>query len=184
MRLIDLAAVGALAALGLASLAAAPVPRPSPELAFAVPAGPETPLASFKGKVVVVEFLLVRCPHCWRLAKTLAKLEKKLGPRGFQPVAVAFDPDLTPRAVSEFQRQAGIPFPVGSTTPDRVDGYLGREPNERFQVPQLVVIDRAGTIRAQSHPTGETSLEDEKSLHDLIAGLLKEKGQEQSGKRP
>src|SRR5262249_48230061 len=49
--------------------AAAPVPRPAPAFTFAEPAGKQTPLASLQGKVVVIEFLLTRCPHCWRVAQ-------------------------------------------------------------------------------------------------------------------
>jgi hypothetical protein len=45
---------------------------------------------------------------------------------------------------------------------------------ERFQVPQVVVIDRAGVIRAQSRPTGESDLTDESYLRNLIRGLLSE----------
>jgi len=41
-------------------------------------------------------------------------------------------------------------------------------------VPQIVVIDRQGIIRAQSRAIRESSLEDENYLRNLIDGLLKE----------
>jgi len=155
-------------------VAAAPVPRQAPAFAFADTDGKQVQLASFKGKVVAVELLLTRCPHCWRVAQTLGKLQRDLGARGFQAIAVAFDNDASGPLVRDFAGHAKIAYPVGYTTADRVDGLLGREQMERFQVPQLVVIDRAGVIRAQSLPAGETKMENEESLRTLVDGLLKE----------
>jgi hypothetical protein len=63
---------------------------------------------------------------------------------------------------------------VGYTTSDQVDRYLGRSPVVRLQVPQVVVIDRAGVIRAQSRPSGEANLIDEAYLRNLVRELLDE----------
>jgi hypothetical protein len=41
-------------------------------------------------------------------------------------------------------------------------------------VPQIVIIDRAGVIRAQSQPIREINLEDDSYLRNPIDGLLKE----------
>jgi peroxiredoxin len=171
-RLFILTVWAALAAWPL--IGAAPVPRQSPGLTIVEPAGKQTELSSFKGKVVAVEFLLTNCPHCWRLAQTMTRLQKELGPRGFQAIAVAFDANVSGPVVTDFAGHSRITFPVGSATADQVDAYLGRQDGERFQVPQLVIIDRAGMIRAQSRPVGEANLEDESSLRTLIDSLLKE----------
>jgi peroxiredoxin len=177
MRARKLAGAGLTLVLAASWLvAAAPVPRQAPAFAFADADGKQTQLASFKGKVVVVELLLTRCPHCWRLAQTLARLQRELGARGFQPISVAFDNDASGPLVRDFAGHAKVGYPVGYTTADKVDAFLGRGEKERFQVPQLVVIDRAGVIRAQSLPVGETKLEDEASLRTLLDGLLKEPG--------
>ncbi|HVT58648.1 MAG TPA: TlpA disulfide reductase family protein [Thermoanaerobaculia bacterium] len=161
-------------ALGVLALAAAPVPRKSPEFTIVEPAGKQTQLSSLKAKVVAVEFFLTTCPRCWRLAATLAKLGKELGPRGFQPIGIAFDNHLLAPAVTDFVARSGVTYPVGYSTAEKVDGYLGREGRERFQVPQIVVIDRTGVIRAQSRPSGEVNLESESYLRNLIDSLLKE----------
>ena len=56
-----------------------------------------------------------------------------------------------------------------------VDNYLGRNGNEILNIPQVVVIDRAGMIRATSGGRGgNPALEDENSLRTLINGLLNE----------
>ena len=48
--------------------------RQSPEFDIAEPGHPDLMLSSFKGKVVVMEFLFVRSQHCQRVAQTLNKL--------------------------------------------------------------------------------------------------------------
>jgi peroxiredoxin len=175
MRARQLAGAGLFMVLAASWLvAAAPVPRQAPAFDFADADGKQVQLSSFKGKVVVVELLLIRCPHCWRLAQTLAKLQRELGARGFQPIGIAFDNDASGQLARDYAANAKLGYPVGYTTADKVDGFLGRQEKERFQVPQLVVIDRAGVIRAQSSPTGEVKLEDEASLRGLLDGLLKE----------
>ena len=174
-RMQKLAAVAAFLALGVSSLVAtAPVPRKSPELKFVEPLGKQILLSSFKGKVVVIEFLLTNCPHCQRVAQTITKLHKELGPRGFQPIGIAFDNGISGPAVAKFVRSFKVTYPVGYTSSDKVDSYLGRAAMERFQVPQMVVIDLKGVIRAQSSWKGDPNLENENYLRNLLDSLLKE----------
>jgi hypothetical protein len=168
-------ALAILLALGLSSLAAAaPVPRVSPDFVIIEPSGQAMPLASFKGKVVMVEFLLTRCARCLRLAQTINELHGELSPRGFQGVGVALDTGANGLTVNNLVQLLKLNYPVGYATSDKVDSYLGRGMTERFQVPQIVIIDRAGVIRAQSLPVGEVNLLDESYLRTLIDGLLKE----------
>ncbi len=162
-------------ALGVSPLVAtAPVPRKSPEFTIVEPSGKQTQLSSFKGKVVLIEFLLTNCPHCMRVSQTLTTLHKELGPRGFQPIAIAFDVNITGAGVTSFAQRFGVTYLMGYTSSDKVDAYLGRAPADRLQVPQIVVIDRGGVIRAQSRPRGDPNLEQENPLRYLIDMLLKE----------
>ena len=56
-----------------------------------------------------------------------------------------------------------------------MDSYLGRNGNEILNIPQVVVIDREGMIRATSGGRGgDPALENENSLRNLINGLLNE----------
>jgi len=175
MCLRNIAGLAILLALGLSSLAvAAPVPRPSPEFVIIEASGKAIPLASFKGKVVVVEFLLTRCARCLRVAQTINNLHSELAPRGFQAIGIAFDTGVNGLTVNNLVQLLKLNYPIGYATSDKVDSYLGRAMTERFQVPQIVVIDRAGVIRAQSRPAGEANLLDESYLRTLIDGLLKE----------
>lgn len=170
-RLISIAI---LLAACVTTLAISPAPRKSPEFVIVEPSGKETLLSSFKGKVVLLEFLWTNCPHCQRASRTIAKLHQELGPRGFQPIGIALEPSVTPSMVDRFVRQFGVTYLMGYSTPEAVDSYLGRSMMERLMVPQIIVIDREGVIRAQSGAKGDPNLEDEIYLRNLIGGLLQQ----------
>jgi peroxiredoxin len=161
------------------ALASVPVPRKSPEFTIHEPSGKTTPLSSLKGKVVVMEFLFIRSEHCLRVANTLNKLHAELGPRGFQPVGVVFDPPNGAanggQFVSSMVDYLKLTYPVGYSAKADIDSYLGRTGKEILNIPQIVVIDRTGTIRAISGGAGgDPRLEEENSLRSLIDSLLNE----------
>jgi peroxiredoxin len=154
--------------------ATGPVPRKAPDLTIVDSAGKQTRLSSYNGKVVLVEFLMTNCPHCMRIGKMIAKLDWDLKSRGLQAVGVAFDPNVNGQMVKDFTDRFAVTYPVGYVSSETVDAYLGRGAKERMRVPQIVVIDRKGVIRAQSLPDGEKNLEDEQYLRTLLDGLLNE----------
>jgi peroxiredoxin len=174
MRMRYIASLATLLALGFPAVAAPPALRDSPEFTIVDPSSNKTPLSSFKGKVVVVEFLLIRCAGCLRMAQSINKLHGEMANRGFRPVGIVFDDGVTEPVVRDLVQLLKLNYPVGYATSDQVDRYLGRSPMVRFQVPQVVVIDRAGMIRAQSRPSGEADLTDENYLRNLVRELLEE----------
>jgi len=104
-------------------------------------------ISKYKGKVVVLEFLITTCPHCQTSSKVLSKLKTELGPKGFQPFGVAINPEGD---VPDFVRRFGVNFPVGKASRETAYGYLQHSiMSPTFYVPQMVFIDRAGVIRAQ-----------------------------------
>jgi peroxiredoxin len=159
-------------------LQAAPLSRISPDFNINYPSGKTTVLSSFKGKVVVMAFLFVKSQHCQRVAQTLNSLQAELGPRGFQSIAIAFDApnaaatggDMLSSMIDYLQ----LTYPVGYASRGDVDSYLGRSGNELLSIPQMVVIDRRGTIRATTGGGPNPSLEDANALRTLVDALLKE----------
>ncbi len=167
--------------LGISVQAAGPVPRPSKEFTVVTPQGQQIPLSSEKGKVCVVQFLFTWCPHCQAFSQMLTKLQAEYGPRGFQPLGVAFnsEPDnpedkvpFKSKVETYTQQYAGFPVGVSSRTP--VLSYLGISEVERIGVPEIVVIDRKGVIREQSPTEGGGPLTNEAHLRSLIESLLAE----------
>lgn len=160
------------------ALPTATVLRKSPEFTISVPSGNSTLLSSYKGKVVVLEFFFFQSEHCMHLAQVLNKLNRDLGARGFQPIGIVFDPPKVPtsgeKVIPSVVDYFKLTYPVGFASKDAVDTYLGRTGNELLPIPQVVVIDRAGMIRAVTGDRTNPKLEDENSLRTMIDGLLKE----------
>jgi peroxiredoxin len=155
-----------------------PVPRQSPELSFFSPEGKALSLSRYKGKVVALEFFFVGSMHCVRVAQVLNQLNGELGARGFQAVAVAFSAphsEADAGTVSNFIESYRLSFPIGYTDQESVDRFMDRVKGDQVNIPQVVIIDRAGTIRAQSgNRPGDPKLEDGDSLRALLGPLLKE----------
>jgi len=156
----------------------ASIPRKSPEFTIHEPSGKQVLLSTFKGKVVMIEFLFLRSAKCLDLARVMNKLSADLGGRGFQAVAVAFPApgsDANGPLVGYTAENLKLTYPVGYANKGEVDQYLSREGTETLRIPQVVIIDRSGVIRAQSGGhNGDLRLEDEAYLRTLIDGLLKE----------
>lgn len=159
----------------------APVLRKSPEFVISNPSDPSgkvTILSRLKGKVVVLDFWFIQSDHCLRVAKMLNKLNSELASRGFQALGVVFDPPNTRESEGQLVQPTvnflKLGYPVGYASKTAIDTYLGRSGNQILSIPQIVVIDRAGMIRAASGAHVDPTLEDESSLRALLDSLLKE----------
>jgi|WetSurMetagenome_2_1015567.scaffolds.fasta_scaffold536989_2 cytochrome oxidase Cu insertion factor (SCO1/SenC/PrrC family) len=163
------------AVTGILSLqAASPVPRPSVPLAFSEPSGKAGTIAAYKGKVVVVQFLLTTCPHCQAFSRILTKLTSEYGPK-IQAVGLAFDKEDA-KGVPNYIKTIGTNFPVGSADTQAVNGFLGISVMDysRMRVPQVVVIDKKGVIRGQTDLNGNGPVSAEATLRTLLNTLVKE----------
>lgn len=144
--------IGSLAAIGLAvaALAAAdsnPI-RKAPALSFIVPSQGQKQLSDYRGKVVALEFISTTCPHCQAASKLMTKLQSEYGSRGLQVIDVATNPNAD-LLVENFAKDFQVNFPVGWTTPDKLQAFMGFS-DARYVVPQLVLIDRKGYIHYQT----------------------------------
>ncbi len=111
-------------------------------------------LADYRGKVVILEIMLTRCPICQRLSKTLEELKAKYGDR-IAVLHVVNPPDnLT--TVKAFKEEHGVSGPFLFDCGQMVGSYLRPDPKRlRIHVPHVFLIDRAGTIRKHFSPTDE-----------------------------
>jgi peroxiredoxin len=150
-----------------------PLPRKSPEFTIIQPSGKQILLSSYRGKVVVLAWVHTTCVYCQALTLKLDKLYQELGPRGFQPLEVAWNENAK-QLVPGFVRQFDIKFPVGYSEWTPIMNYMGFSVLDRPVTPLVVVIDRKGVIRAQTPADGDSNLQNEAKLRALIEGLLKE----------
>jgi peroxiredoxin len=151
--------------------AKSPVPRPAKEFVWTDASGNKIALSKFKDKVVVVQFLSTTCPHCQDMSRMLTRLQAEYGAKGFQAIGVAFD-DANAATVKAYVENQHVGIPVGFAPREAVLGYLGVSMMDRLMVPQVVVIDRLGQVRAQSDPLGTPELVDEAHLRGRIVELL------------
>jgi len=152
---------------------AATVPRPAPDLSFSLPNGQRVNLEGYKGKVIAVEFLLTTCPHCQRTSSTMQKLYQEYGAKGFQPLGVAINEGAA-GLVPAYVRDLRISFPVGVGTHDQAISFLQHSMMMTLMMPQLVVIDKKGAIRAQYGGTDDFFRNDEANMRKLLERLLAE----------
>ena len=152
-----------------------PVPRPARELEVDQPNGKHLLLSSYKGKVVVIQFLSTTCPHCQAFSQVLTKLQNEYGPKGFQALGGAFN-EATDAMVTNYVNQYHVGFPVGVMLRDTVMNFMGFSLLEQLVVPQIAVIDRKGQIREETEakPISSPPLQNEQHLRGLIEKLLAE----------
>jgi thiol-disulfide isomerase/thioredoxin len=151
--------------------AAAQIPRKSPEYAVNMPQG-QILLSGQRGKVVALMFILTTCGHCQKVTQILTGLQKEFGPKGFQTIAAAIEEGAA-RNVPGFVQQFRPSFPVGYTPRDSATEYLQQSSMTPMMMPQLVFIDRAGTLVAK-YPGDDPIFNEgaEKNLRAKIESLL------------
>lgn len=129
----------------------AEVPRRAGEFVIEYPGNAKQDLLSqrLKGKkVTMLAFVSTTCPHCQTLAQALSKLQKEYGPKGFQAIMVAYDPEATAN-LARFKALFADGISVGISQRDPVHNYLQVSLIGPSYVPKLVVIDSKGMIREQ-----------------------------------
>jgi thiol-disulfide isomerase/thioredoxin len=177
MRMKMFAASVAAAVLTFSAVATGPVPRPAPNLDFVDANGKHMMLSSYRGRVVVIQFLLTTCSHCQAFSMVLSRMQAELGPRGFQALGVAWNAMEDPKVpagqiVRDYASKYATDFPVGYDAHDPILAFLGDSVLDRLGFPQVVVVDKKGVIRAQSDFMGPSELQDEAYLRRFIGGLL------------
>jgi thiol-disulfide isomerase/thioredoxin len=146
-------------ACSLALMAQGLVPRPAPQLKI----GSAT-LSSWRGHVVLLAFISTECPHCQRASGVFEQLSHEFA--GLQVAEVAFNENANGAA---FTGRFHLSFPVGTGTSDMAHDFLGITRGARLGTPQVVAIDKSGTIRAQSERLGSPILQ----THEVLYALLK-----------
>jgi peroxiredoxin len=167
--------------LAAPAIRAANIPRPAPDFAINLDNGKQAMLASYKGKVVALAFILTTCPDCQRTIRILIEDQNEFGPRGFQVLASAIE-QAAGANVAGFVRQFHPPFPVGYNQQRAALDFMQHPPMVGPVMPLLVFVDREGVIRAQYEGYEPFLAADqvEKNLRAKILEMLNQAG----SKRP
>jgi hypothetical protein len=145
-------------------LAAADIPRQAPELVINTPGGNPVKLSQYKGKAMVVCFILTTCPHCQKTIGLLTPLQKEYGPRGFQVLSSAINQGSA-LLVPEFVRTFMPTFPVGFDDPSVAVDFMQHPPAAVPYMPMIAFIDRQGMIREQHEGNDEAYFNDQQEQH-------------------
>lgn len=167
------------AALVLACCAAVQgqIPRPAPDIEFAPVTGGtgRMRLSDFRGRVVVIEFLLTTCPGCKHSGSILARLHREYGPKGLQVIGLAVDFGSAAR-IPVFAAETRALFPIAPYSDAAAREFLQAPIMLRMSYPQLVFIDRKGVLR--EHFRGEdprmSQQSEEANIRKVIEQLLAE----------
>ena len=155
---------------------AAELPRPAPEYIIKLNDGRTLALSQYKGKVVVLAFILTYCSHCQRTIGFLIQDQNEYGPRGLQVLATAVESGAQ-LAVPNFIRTFNPPFPVGYSDDQGASAMtFMQHPIMKIPLmPMLAFIDREGIIRAQYEGDDANFFGDqhEQNLRKEIEALLK-----------
>ncbi len=160
-------------ALAAAPLAAQEIPRKAGEWTIQVPGGKPISLAAYKGKPVLLGFILTTCPHCQHTVGLLNKIQPEYTGRDLAFLASAIDQDA-PAAVPLFLRYMHPLFPVGFNDPIAALNFAGYALSRLPHVPILLFIDRLGVVR-EEHDGAEAVYfgdQEEQNLRKSIDALL------------
>jgi len=109
-------------------------------------------LQQYKGKPVVVAFMLSTCEHCQKLVSQMNAIQAEFGPKGVVFLAGVVDATKTV-GLSDFVKRFPPQFPLGTMDESMLlsFGQYGRDKVSYY--PMLFFVDRWGTLRTQYQGT-------------------------------
>jgi len=104
-------------------------------------------LQDYAGKVVVIDIMSTRCPHCLLAATTLEQVKTRYGDK-VAILEVVLPPD-NQSTISKFILTNNVTVPVICDMGQMTASYFKATPStmQQIQVPHLFVVDQHGMIR-------------------------------------
>jgi peroxiredoxin len=154
------------------ALSAGQIPRRAPAFSMSLADGSKVSLSQYRGKVVLMAYILTTCPHCQAATGVFKQLQTDLGPQGLQILESAVEDD-SQKHIADFTAKFKPNFPLGWS--ERADVAPVLQPDEKLHImPQSVLIDRKGIIRVQFYGDDKVYEGDAvKNLTSLIDRYLK-----------
>jgi cytochrome c biogenesis protein CcmG/thiol:disulfide interchange protein DsbE len=132
---------------------------PAPDFSIKDLEGNTLTLASYKGKVLVINFWATWCPPCRREIPDFIAAYKELKAEGLEILGLSVDETTAP-ALLDWARKQGMNYPIALATPEIVAAY---EPGDF--IPATIIVDRKGQIRFR---------QSEMMDKDTLVGLFKQ----------
>jgi peroxiredoxin len=130
-------------------------------------------LADYRGKIVILEFMLTSCPHCSATADTLRAVEQQYGSR-IQIVSVVSMQTEKDYTVASYIQGHKVDYPILFDSGQMMYSYVL---TPKVEYPHIYVIDGHGAIRFD-YPYDVTTRDvfEGKGLFTAIDRLLAEQG--------
>ena len=131
-------------------------------------------LQDFRGKWVLLDFMLTNCPHCKALSEKLEEAKKKFAGR-VVIVSVVVAPPETQVTVKNYVQANKITVPILFDQGQVAASYFDATPTRpSFDTPHLFVIDPGGRIvRDWGHVEGPNDFLASPAFMKELAGLVK-----------
>jgi cytochrome c biogenesis protein CcmG/thiol:disulfide interchange protein DsbE len=114
---------------------------PAPDFSVQDLDGQTRTLASYSGKVLIVNFWATWCPPCRREIPDFIAAYKEHRDEGLEIIGLSVDETSGP-ALLEWVKKQGINYPIALATPEIVRAF---EPGDF--IPATIIVDRKGQIR-------------------------------------
>ena len=146
-------------------------PRTIADVPIPVPNGKAINLRQYRGKVVLLAMIDTECAQCIKSIDILNRAQKDFGPRGFQAIAAAGDPNAQYVLLPFIQRYRPI-FPMGYLTVEQMIRLGDFTQKDQPFAPIFLFIDRKGVVQRQfqgDHPFFKV---EEESTRGIIQQML------------
>src|ERR1700689_1469411 len=159
--------------LAAISSGAASLPRKAADLQIQMNGAKPIELSQYRGKPVVLAFILTTCSHCQYTTGLLVKLQTEFVSKGLQVIECAMN-DGAAADVPNFIKRFQTNFPVGYSTDQLgVLSFLQHPQTAIPHMPMLAFIDRHGVIREQYQGVDALLSDEATQEANLRAEILK-----------
>ena len=102
-------------------------------------------LQDYRGKVLIIDFMQTKCPHCATLSGILEKVKAKYA--GKVAVLAVVTPPDDQAAVAKFIAGHALSYPIVFDCGQMAGSYLAVKGNTQIDLPHIFLIDQQGKIR-------------------------------------
>lgn len=150
----------------------AAIPRPLADVPIRTPDKKNVNLKQYRGKVLLVVLISTSCRDCIRTIDILNRMQRDLGPRGFQAVAAASN-ENAPFEVGPFAQRYRPIYPFGYLDRDATLKIADVPKDVRPFVPIAIFVDRKGIVRVQYYGDDPVFKDEERMFRMIADSLLK-----------